>query len=128
MRFLLDTHVLLWVANSPERLSRAVCDLLQDSDNEIYFSILSLWEIAIKKSLGRENFQVDARVLHRALCNEGYKELGITSEHVVSIDSLPLLHKDPFDRLLISQATVEGITLLTNDSVLANYPGPLQLV
>jgi PIN domain nuclease of toxin-antitoxin system len=62
MRFLLDTHVLLWVANSPERLSRAVCDLLQDSDNEIYFSILSLWEIAIKKSLGRENFQVDGRL------------------------------------------------------------------
>ncbi len=128
MRFLLDTHVLLWVANSPERLSRAVCDLLQDSDNEIYFSIVSLLEIAIKNSLGRENFQVDARVLHRALCDEGYKELGITSEHVVSIDSLPLLHKDPFDRLLISQATVEGITLLTKDKLVAAYPGPIKKI
>ncbi|MBP9726255.1 MAG: type II toxin-antitoxin system VapC family toxin [Gammaproteobacteria bacterium] len=128
MRFLLDTHVLLWVANSPERLSRAVCDLLQESDNEIYFSIVSLWEIAIKKSLAREDFQVDARILHRALCDEGYKELGITSEHVVSIDSLPLLHKDPFDRLLISQATVEGITLLTKDELIAAYSGRIQKI
>jgi PIN domain nuclease of toxin-antitoxin system len=128
MKFLLDTHLLLWAAGSPERLPATVRPLLEDPQNELLFSAASLWEIVIKRGLGRSDFQVDARVLRRALLDNGYQELPITSEHTVSIDSLPLLHKDPFDRILVAQATVEGITLLTADAVVAQYPGPVRQV
>lgn len=99
---------------------------LEDPDNELIFSAASLWEIAIKRSLGRADFLVNARVLRRGLLDNGYLELSITSEHAVFIDSLPAIHKDPFDRILIAQATVEGITLLTTDVVIAQYPGPIR--
>ena len=102
--------------------------LLEDSQNELFFSAASLWEIVIKRGLGRSDFQVDARVLRRGLLDNGYQELAITSEHTVSIDSLPLIHKDPFDRILVAQATVEGITLLTADALVAQYPGPVRQV
>ncbi len=128
MKLLLDTHLLLWAAGAPERLLPAVRALLEDPLNEPLFSAASLWEITIKRGLGRADFQVDPRVLRRGLLDNGYLELPITSEHAVSIDSLPPLHKDPFDRLLVAQATVEGITLLTADEVMAKYPGPVQLV
>lgn len=82
----------------------------------------------IKNSLGRNDFQVDARLLRRGLLDNGYSELPINSEHAVAIDSLPAIHKDPFDRILISQAKVEGITLLTADSMVAQYPGPIQKI
>lgn len=128
MKLLLDTHLLLWLGNSPERLPRVVRELIEDVSNDIYFSVLSLWEIAIKKRLGRDDFQVDARVLRRELLCDDYKELIINSEHIVVVDALPLLHKDPFDRLLIAQATVEGLTLLTKNKLVASYPGPIQKV
>jgi len=89
---------------------------------------VSLWEIAIKSGLGREDFHVDTRLLRRGLLDNGYNELLVTSEHTVFIMSLPALHKDPFDRLLIAQSMVEGITLLTADSMIAQYEGPIQLV
>ena len=98
------------------------------SENELFFSVASLWEIAIKCGLGRDDFKVDARVLRRSLLDNGYSELPISSEHVVAIDALPPIHKDPFDRLLVAQATVEGITLLTVDSRVADYPGPVRRV
>lgn len=126
MKLLLDTHILLWAAGSPEQLPRAARAILVAPENELIFSAASLWEISIKKGLGRTDFQVDARVLRRGLLDNGYLELPITSEHTVFIDSLPLIHKDPFDRILIAQATVEGITLLTYDSQIAQYPGPIQ--
>lgn len=128
MKLLLDTHLLLWAAGNPEQLSPAARVLLEDPGNELLFSAASLWEIAIKRGLGRDDFQVDARVLRRGLRDHGYLELPITSEHTVSIDNLPSIHKDPFDRLLVAQATVEGITLLTADAVVAQYPGPVQKV
>ena len=109
MKLLLDTHLLLWAAGSPDRLSAAARPLLEDPLNELLFSAASLWEIVIKRGLGRSDFQVDARVLRRGLLDNGYQELAITSEHTVSIDSLPPIHKDPFDRILVAQATVEGI-------------------
>lgn len=126
MKLLLDTHVLLWAAGSPAQLPPAVRAMLDDPDNELLFSAASLWEIAIKRGLGRADFQVDARVLRRGLLDNGYLELPITSEHAVFIDSLPAIHKDPFDRILIAQATVEGITLLTADALVAQYPGPIR--
>lgn len=128
MKWLLDTHLLLWAAGTPARLSAEARSLLEDPASELYFSAASLWEISIKRGLGRADFQVDARVLRRGLFDNGYIELAISSAHAVSIDSLPALHKDPFDRLLVAQASVEGITLLTADSLLAQYPGPIRLV
>ncbi|ODU50912.1 MAG: twitching motility protein PilT [Thiobacillus sp. SCN 63-374] len=125
MKLLLDTHVLLWAAGSPDQLPADARALLDDPDNELLFSAASLWEIAIKRGLGRADFQVDARVLRRGLLDNGYLELPITSEHTVSIESLPPIHKDPFDRILVAQATVEGITLLTADTLIAQYPGPI---
>lgn len=128
MKLLLDTHLLLWAAGSPGQLPATARILMEDLQNELLFSAASLWEIVIKRSLGRSDFQVDARVLRRGLLDNGYQELAITSAHAVFIDSLPLLHKDPFDRILVAQATVEGITLLTADVLVAQYPGPVQQV
>ena len=128
MKFLLDTHVILWAAGQPDRLPAKVRRLLGDPLNELVFSAASLWEIAIKKGLGRDDFQVDARLLRRGLLDNGYSELAITSAHAVAIDGLPPIHKDPFDRLLVAQSMVEGITLLTTDPILAQYPAPVQRV
>src|SRR5579863_5512581 len=128
MKLLLDTHLLLWAAGHPERLSAAARALLDDPHSELLFSSASLWEISIKRGLGRDDFRVDPRLLRRGLLDNGYGELPITSEHAVSTDHLPELHKDPFDRILIAQANVEGITLLTDDRRVAAYPGPVRKV
>lgn len=128
MKFLLDTHILLWTTTFSKHLSEAVRSLLADVNNELFFSDVSLWEVAIKNGLGRSDFQVNARIWRRELLSHDYRELAITSEHIVSIDGLPLLHKDPFDRLLVTQAMIEGVTLLTDDERLAQYPGPVQKI
>lgn len=128
MKLLLDTHLLLWAAGDPKRLPKAARLLIEDTQNELLFSAASLWEITIKRSLVRRDFQVNPRLFRRALLDNGYSELPITSEHAVNIDHLPPTHKDPFDRILVAQASVEGITLLTNDRRLADYPGPIRKV
>lgn len=128
MKLLLDTQLLLWAAGQPDRLSAAARKLLKDPRNELLFSAASLWEIAIKSTLGRDDFRVEPRLLRRGLLDNGYIELPVTSQHAVSIDGLPPLHKDPFDRLLLAQALTEGITLLTGDAHLARYPGPVRKV
>jgi PIN domain nuclease of toxin-antitoxin system len=128
MKLLLDTHVLLWAAGGSEKLPAAARKLIGDPANELVFSPASLWEVAIKSGLARQDFHVNARLLRRGLMDNGYIELEITSEHAVSIESLPPIHKDPFDRLLIAQSLVEGITLLTADALLARYPAPVQCV
>jgi PIN domain nuclease of toxin-antitoxin system len=128
MKLLLDTHLLLWAAGEPKRLSKQARTLINNQDNEILFSAASLWEVAIKRGLGREDFKVDARLLRRGLLDNGYSELPIISDHVVATESLPPIHKDPFDRVLVAQATVEGVTLLTIDSLVAQYPGPIKTV
>ena len=126
MKLLLDTHLLLWAAAEPDRLSAEVRSLIENPENELLFSAASLWEVAIKRGLGRHDFKVDARLLRRGLLDNGYSELPIISDHIVAIESLPMLHKDPFDRVLVAQATVEGVTLLTTDSLVAQYPGPIR--
>jgi PIN domain nuclease of toxin-antitoxin system len=128
VKLLLDTQLLLWAAGQPERLSARAKRQLNDPGNELLFSAASIWEIAIKTSLGRDDFRVEPRVLRRALFDNGYVELAVTSEHAVSVDTLPPIHKDPFDRLLVAQALVEGITLLTADAQLARYKGPVRKV
>jgi len=128
VKLLLDTHLLLWAAGQPDRLSKTARDLIEADGSELIFSTASLWEIVIKRGLGREDFKVDARLLRRGLLDNGYTELPIASEHVVAIDTLPPLHKDPFDRVLVAQALVEGIILLTTDEVVACYPAPVRAV
>lgn len=128
MKLLLDTHLLLWAAVHPERLSAQARALIEAPDNELVFSVASLWEIAIKRGLGRSDFQLEPRVLRRGLIDNGYIELPITGEHALVIDELAPLHKDPFDRMLIAQACCEGITLLTADAAVAQYPGPIRRV
>jgi len=126
MKLLLDTHLLLWAAGEPARLSRKTRTMIDDPDNELLFSAASLWEVAIKRGLGRADFRIDARLLRRGLLDNGYSELPISSDHVVATESLPGIHKDPFDRILVAQATVEGITLLTVDPLVSQYPGPIR--
>lgn len=128
MKVLLDTHLLLWAAGQPERLSPAALRLVNAPETELLFSAASLWEIVIKHSLGRTDFQVDARLLRRGLLDNGYGELPIKSEHVVATGDLPPIHKDPFDRVLVAQATIEGALLLTADPLVAQYPGPIRKV
>lgn len=128
MKILLDTHILLWAAAQPERLPKQARDLLEAPDTEPLFSPASLWEVAIKRSLERADFQVDPRLLRRGLIDNGYGELPITSEHAVAVVGLPPLHKDPFDRMLVVQATLAGIELITADDMVARYPGPIRRV
>ncbi len=128
MKLLLDTHLLLWAAGQPDQLSVVSSTLINEPKNELFFSSASLWEIIIKHGLGRPDFQVDARLLRRGLLDNGYRELVVTSEHVLAIGDFPSIHKDPFDRILVAQSMVEGITLLTVDPLVARYPGPIQKV
>lgn len=128
MKLLLDTQLVLWAAGQPDRLSLAARKQLNDRKNELYFSAASIWEISIKNSLGRDDFHADPRVLRRGLLDNGYIELPITGQHAANVDSLPPLHKDPFDRLLLAQALTEGITLLTTDAQLSRYKSPVKKV
>ena len=127
MKLLLDTHLLIWAAEGIECVPTGARVLMADPENELLFSVASIWEVAIKHGLNRPDFQVDARLLRRGLIDNGYCELPILSEHAVAINFLPPIHKDPFDRLLIAQAMVEGITLLTDDATVALYQGTVRL-
>ncbi|MBK1718156.1 type II toxin-antitoxin system VapC family toxin [Thiocystis violacea] len=128
MRLLLDTHLLLWAAGLPERLTTEARALLDAPEHALYFSAASLWEIVIKQGLGRDDFQVDARLLRRGLLDNGYQDLPITSVHTLMVETLPAIHKDPFDRILIAQAMADGMTLLTTDALVSRYPGPIRKV
>lgn len=135
MKLLLDTHLLLWTSVASEdirsngSLSGEARGLIEDEGNELLFSAASVWEVAIKNALGRPDFKVDPHLFRRALLDNGYIELTISSAHTAAVANLPDHHKDPFDRLLIAQATVEGITLLTNDETVAAYTAsPIRLV
>jgi PIN domain nuclease of toxin-antitoxin system len=118
-----DTQMLIWAANDPQRLSHSATELMEDSTNRMSFSLVSIWEASIKFALGRPDFTMPPRVLRDALLRLGFIELPITSEHVIAVSRLPLIHRDPFDRLLVAQADVEGLTLMTTDKTLAQY-GP----
>jgi len=128
MRFLLDTQIMIWTAIGDPRLKPAARAIVNDRANELLFSVSSIWEIAIKSALRRRDFVYDPREIRRQFMANGYQELPILGHHVVFVDSLPRIHKDPFDRILIAQAMVEGITLLTADPVIAKYPGPIRKV
>jgi PIN domain nuclease of toxin-antitoxin system len=128
VRLLLDTHLLLWAAANSKRLPRTARELLEDETNEVYYSAASIWEIAVKSSLGRKDFRVDLASLQSVLPDMDFIELPVTAAHAAGITKLPLIHRDPFDRLLIAQSIAEPLTLLTNDSVLGRYRGGVRIV
>lgn len=113
--------MLLWAATGARKLPSKARELIRDESNDLLFSAASLWEVAIKNSLGRPDFHVESRLLRSGLFENGYLELAVSSAHAVATEALPALHRDPFDRLLVAQALVEGITLVTSDAQVAGY-------
>lgn len=128
MRLLLDTHLLVWAMGSPQRLPAGLAPMLEDPAHTPVFSVVSLWELVIKQALGRPDFSVQPSVLRRALLDEGWQELPIEAHHALAVAGLPSLHQDPFDRLLLAQASAEGLLLITADQQLAQYPAPVRLM
>ena len=128
MKLLLDTHLLLWALQDSPRLSAEARALIEDEENILLFSAISMAEVAIKNALRRPDFEIDPHIVRRTLIDDGYLELPLTSAHAVAVAGLPPIHKDPFDRLLVAQAMVEGITLITEDAVVGQYAGPVRLV
>ncbi|MGA8043203.1 MAG: type II toxin-antitoxin system VapC family toxin [Terracidiphilus sp.] len=128
MKYLLDTHFVLWIPIDDPSMGRTARAILSNSSNEFVFSAASLWEIAIKRSLARGNFAADPSLIRRQMIDHGYEELPVTGEHAAAVEVLPPIHKDPFDRILIAQAQIEGISLLTRDATIARYPGPIRKV
>ncbi len=128
MKLLLDTHLLLWAAGQPEKLSNAALTLIEAPENQLMFSAASLWEIAVKAGLGREDFVVMPGLVRRGLLDNGYEELPVSSVHAVALTGLPAIHKDPFDRILVAQAQVEGIVLVTSDDTVSQYSGAIERV
>jgi PIN domain nuclease of toxin-antitoxin system len=126
MRLLLDTHLLVWAMGEPERLPTGCAAMLEDPSNSLLFSVASLWELVIKQALGRPDFNLEPSLLRQALLDGGWQELPIEASHALAVSQLPPLHRDPFDRLLLAQAQVEGLLLLTADSRLSLYPGPVR--
>jgi len=123
MKILLDTCLLLWIAEDSKHLSDKAREIIIDEDYSLFFSVVSLWEIVIKNSLDRSDFNVTPSILRRGLLDNGYLELNVHANHVLMVEQLPKLHKDPdpFDRLLIAQAIANGFMFLTSDSKLADY-------
>ena len=128
MHLLLDTHLLVWAMGSPQRLPAGLAEMLEDPLNTPVFSVASLWELVIKQALGRPDFTVQPAVLRRALLDGGWQELPIEARHALAVAQLPPLHRDPFDRLLLAQATADGLLLITADTQLADYPGPVRFM
>ena len=126
MRLLLDTHLLVWAMGEPERLPAGCAAMLEDPSNSLVFSVASLWELVIKQALGRPDFNLEPSLLRQALLSGGWQELPIEASHALAVSQLPPLHRDPFDRLLLAQAQVDGLLLLTADSQLSLYPGPIR--
>lgn len=128
MKLLLDTHLVLWAASAPKRLSPATRSLLKDPANELLVSVASFWEIVMKRALGREDFKIEPGKLRRGLRDNGWQELVLSSDHALAVELLPPLHRDPFDRMLVAQCNVEGVTLLTSDRLVSQYSGPIKHV
>ncbi|MDR3089483.1 MAG: type II toxin-antitoxin system VapC family toxin [Desulfobulbaceae bacterium] len=128
MNYLLDSQMLIWAASGSRQLPEQARELITDMENEIFFSAASLWEIATKAALRRADFQIDPDSLLQGLLANDYQEIAIASSHAIAVRDLPPIHRDPFDRLLIVQAKLEKITLLTSDATMARYDAPIFLL
>lgn len=118
MRLLLDSNAFLWWVTNSRRLSTVAREAIADDTNAILVGIGSLWELAIKRSIGKLDFPHDFRAV---LSDEAFELLSINFEHLRALEALPLYHRDPFDRLLIAQAIAENIAVVTTDSKFAHY-------
>jgi PIN domain nuclease of toxin-antitoxin system len=121
MRFLLDTHLLLWALNDPERLASATRDAIEDPENDVLFSTASIWEVAIKARLRRLDFAVRAEKIATEALARGFGELLIRWQSASIVADLPMHHRDPFDRILLAQAITEPVHLYTVDRKLVPY-------
>lgn len=121
MNYLLDTHILLWALVDPDKVPGPMRRVLEDAGNRVWFSAASIWEIAIEHSLGREDFPVEPGKIWKAARQTGFEELAVTAEHAVDVDTLPWLHRDPFDRMLVAQARAAGMKLLSLDPAVNAY-------
>ncbi|MEQ9893649.1 type II toxin-antitoxin system VapC family toxin [Pectobacterium aroidearum] len=119
--YLLDTLALIWLAGEPEKLSSDAIAILSDDNNRFYFSSISIQEIAIKTALNKPRFSIDAEAMTKGLLSAGYLELPMQATHAYNLADLPEMHQDPFDRMLVSQAKIEGLTLITNDGNIIKY-------
>jgi len=126
MKILLDTHILLWAAD--DKLPPEAVQYIENRANTLLFSSASIWEVVIKRGLDRADFTIDPTSLYSGLLGAGYRELPITGLHTLIVSTLPPLHKDPFDRILIAQSISEGIPFLTADKLLCQYPGSIIFV
>ena len=126
MRILLDTCIVLWAAAGT--LPPTAAQYIKDETNTLLFSAVSIWEITIKHGLNRSDFIVDPTRLYTELLRKGYEELPLIGKHSLIVSSLPAIHKDPFDRILLAQAVYEGVPLLTTDWVIAQYPSSVIFV
>jgi PIN domain nuclease of toxin-antitoxin system len=120
---LLDTHALIWALSNPRRLPARVVKLLTDPETDVHLSAVSTWEIAIKAALGKIDVELPAVV--RAAREAQFDDLPVTVRHTVRLLSLPNVHRDPFDRLLVAQALEEDMTLVTHDPALSRYSAPV---
>jgi PIN domain nuclease of toxin-antitoxin system len=128
MRLLLDTHILLWALTDDPRLSTCARELLLDPANDAFFSAASVWEIAIKDALRPADMPIPAGHAARLFHEAGYEELPISSAHAAFVETLPTIHADPFDRLLVAQAMSEPLRLVTRDKTVASYNDNITLV
>ncbi|WJR68337.1 type II toxin-antitoxin system VapC family toxin [Neorhizobium sp. CSC1952] len=128
MRILLDSHLLVWLVGASDRLPPEAREIIENVDNDIFFSSASIWELSIKYSSGKIGLELPPRMLHRVLIESDFKELAVTASHALEVDMLQPIHKDPFDRILIAQAMWEGMLLLTSDETIAQYNAPIRLV
>ncbi len=127
-RFLVDTQLLLWNAYGSRKLPAKVARLFREGRHEFFYSAASLWEIAIKSSRGREDFSVDPAAVREVLDENGFRDLPVRAEHANAVSSLPQIHGDPFDRMLVAQAGTEAMVFVTSDERLAAYPGAIEVV
>lgn len=132
MRLLLDTNILIWLADSDaagaKRLDAATRALISDRDNDVAFSVVGIWEVAIKFGAGKPGFALDPQELRDGLLGGGFIELPVKGQHALTLATLPAIHRDPFDRMLVAQALTEDMTLLTADAVLTRYPVSVRLI
>lgn len=128
MKYLLDTHLLLWASTNSVRLPSGAAAIIANRDNQLWMSVISLWEVAIKNAQRKPDFPYEPEQLRMGLLMNGYEELKMESRHVLALKNLPRTHTDPFDRLLVSQAITEGMFFLTADRKLSGYGARVILV
>jgi PIN domain nuclease of toxin-antitoxin system len=121
VRYLLDTHVALWLFEGNEKLSQNARNIIFDTDNEIYVSIISAWEVAIKVSIDKLDFEGGSKAFLNAIEANNIDLLGVDGEYIKAVEKLPFIHRDPFDRLIIASALVENFTIITDDDNIKKY-------